>query len=190
MNRQAKRTHLYKFHAENGEMESFAEFEMPIRYEGIGTEHLTVRNSVGIFDVTHMGRVTIEGAEAGSFLNYVTTNDVFALEPMSAHYSIMCNEKGGIKDDFILSRQEVNEFFMVYNAANRKKNYEWLTEKAEGFNVRIEDVSDNIAMFAVQGPKAQETLQKIASEDLSQIERFKCSWTNLAGFEAFVSRTG
>jgi len=185
-----KKTHLYKFHAQNGEITSFAGFEMPIQYKGIIPEHLAVRNSVGIFDVTHMGRVIITGADAEAFLNYVTTNNVSSLEPLSAQYSTMCNEKGGIKDDFVISRQEENKFFMVYNAANRDKNYQWLTKQAANFNVKIEDVSDNIAMFAVQGPKAQETLQKISTEDLSKIKRFKCGWTKLTGLEAFISRTG
>jgi aminomethyltransferase len=185
-----KKTHLFEFHAQHGRMVSFAEFEMPIWYKGIIPEHLAVRNSVGIFDVTHMGRVTVTGSDAETFLNYVTTNDVSALEPLDAHYSIMCNERGGIKDDFVLSRQEKDGFFMVYNAANRAKNYQWLTEKATRFNVKLEDVSDNIAMFAVQGPKAQETLQEISTENLSEIQRFKCGWTKLAGLEAFLSRTG
>lgn len=189
MNKQGKRTHLYGLHADKGKIVSFAGFDMPIWYEGIIPEHLAVRNAVGIFDVTHMGRVTISGTDAEAFLNCVTTNNVSALEPLSAQYSIMCNENGGIKDDFVLSRQE-DRFFMVYNAANRSKNFQWLTKQATRFNVTLEDVSDNVAMFAVQGPKAQETLQKIAAEDLGRVQRFKCSWTKLAGLDAFVSRTG
>jgi len=172
LNEQEKKTHLYRFHAQNGKIVAFAGFEMPISYKGIIPEHMAVRNGVGIFDVTHMGRVTITGADAKAFLNYVTTNDVSKLEILSAHYSTMCNEKGGIKDDFVLSRQEENRFFMVYNAANRTKNYQWLTKQTHRFNVKVEDVSDNIAMFAVQGPKAQEALQKIATEELSAGKEF------------------
>jgi aminomethyltransferase len=190
LNKQSRKTHLHDFHAQNGKLVSFAEFEMPVWYKGIIPEHLAVRNSVGVFDVTHMGRVIIAGADAESFLNYVTTNDVSALELLDAQYSIMCNEKGGIKDDFVLSRQEEDKFFMVYNAANRNKNYQWLEKQVSGFDVKIDDVSDNVAMFAVQGPRAQDTLQKIATENLGEINRFKCGWTKLAGFEAFVSRTG
>ncbi len=185
-----KTTHLYKFHAQHGKMITFAGFEMPIWYKGIIPEHLAVRNGVGIFDVTHMGRAMITGSDASSFLNYVTTNDVSTLEPLDAQYSIMCNEKGGIKDDFVISRQEKNAFFAVYNAANREKNFNWLKKQAAKFSVDIEDVSNDIAMFAVQGPKAQETLQKIAQEDLGEIERFKCSWMEIAGCRAFISRTG
>jgi len=163
---------------------------MPLWYKGIIPEHMTVRNKVGVFDISHMGRALISGPESEAFLNYVTTNDVARLTPLSAHYSTMCNEKGGIKDDFILSRLEPEKFFMVYNAANRTKNYEWLVQHSKSFNVKVEDVSDIIAMFAVQGPKAQETLQKIADSDLSKIERFKCGWTKLEGVDVFLSRTG
>jgi aminomethyltransferase len=190
LSKQSRKTHLHDFHAQNGKLVSFAEFEMPVWYKGIIPEHLAVRNSVGIFDVTHMGRVIITGADAEAFLNYVTTNDVSALELLDAQYSLMCNEKGGIKDDFVLSRQEEDRFFIVYNAANRRKNYQWLTTQASGFAVKIDDVSDNMAMFAVQGPRAQDTLQKITTEKLGEIGRFKCAWAQLTGFEAFVSRTG
>jgi len=168
----------------------FAGFEMPVWYKGIISEHLAVRNGVGVFDVSHMGRVLITGPDAEDFLNYVTTNDVSRLTPMSAQYSTMCNEQGGIKDDFVVSRLEEEKFFMVYNASNRAKNFEWLTRQSKAFKVKVEDVSDNIAMFAVQGPKAERTLQEISSEDLSQVGRFKCTWTKLGDVKVFASRTG
>lgn len=191
MSEQGRRTHLHEFHSKSGKIASFAGFNMPIWYKGITTEHLAVRNAVGLFDVTHMGRVLIKGLEAEAFLNFVTTNDVSKLQPLDAHYSTMCNENGGIKDDFVLSRQENDRFFMVYNAANRTKDVRWLLKQARArFKVQVEDVSENVAMFAVQGPKAQDTLQKITSEDISSVTRFKCSWTELAGHQAFISRTG
>jgi len=185
-----QRTHLYRYHKRTAKMTQFAGFEMPLWYKGIIPEHLAVRNSVGIFDITHMGRAVITGSKNEAFLNYVTTNDVAALTPLSAHYSLMCNENGGIKDDLILSKLEQEKFLMVYNAANRQKNYQWLIQNAKTFNAKVEDVSDNIAMFAVQGPKAQQTLQKIANTDLSKIERFKCGWTKLTDVDVFLSRTG
>jgi aminomethyltransferase len=185
-----RRTHLYEFHKQTGKITLFAGFEMPLWYRGIITEHMTVRNKVGIFDISHMGRALISGPESENFLNYVTTNDVTRLTPLSAQYSTMCNEKGGIKDDFILSRLEPQKFLMVYNAANRRKDYEWLVQHSKTFDAEVEDVSDMVAMFAVQGPKAQPTLQKIADSDLSEIGRFKCGWTKLAGVNVFLSRTG
>jgi aminomethyltransferase len=171
-------------------MVTFADFEMPMWYKGIIPEHMAVRNTVGIFDITHMGRTLVTGPDVESFLNYVTTNDVAILTPLSAQYSTMCNEQGGIKDDFVLSKLEEEKFLMVYNAANRRKNYSWLVNQSITYKVKIEDISDNVAMFAVQGPKAEETLQKLSSEDLSNIERFKCGWTKLARADTFASRTG
>jgi len=190
MSKELKKTHLYGFHKQTAKMTEFAGFEMPIWYKGIIPEHMAVRKGVGMFDITHMGRAVIAGAKSEAFLNYVTTNDVAALTPLSAQYSNMCNEQGGIKDDFVLSRLEAEKFLIVYNATNRTKDYEWLVQNAKPFNVKVEDVSDNIAMFAIQGPHAQVTLQKIADLDLNKVERFKCGWTKLAGLEGFVSRTG
>lgn len=190
MTERTRRTHLFEFHKQTGKMILFAGFEMPIWYKGIVLEHMAVRNKVGVFDISHMGRVLISGSDSEAFLNYVTTNDVARLTLLSAHYSTMCNEKGGIKDDFVISRLEPEKFLMVYNAANRKKDYEWLVQHSKSFNTEVTDVSDNIAMFALQGPKAQETLQKIADSDLSEIERFKCGWTKLDEENVFLSRTG
>jgi aminomethyltransferase len=185
-----KKTHLYEFHRQHARMEAFAGFDMPLWYKDITPEHLAVRNSVGIFDVTHMGRSIITGKDAERFLNYITTNDVAKLTPLSAQYTTFCNENGGIKDDFVLSRLEQEKFMAVYNAANREKDYKWLVKNSERFNVKIEEVSDNVAMFAVQGPKTEKTLQKISNENLSAIQRFKCGWTRLAGTKTFLSRTG
>jgi len=190
MSKTTQKTHLYQYHKQNAKMTEFANFHMPIWYKGIIPEHMAVRTHVGIFDITHMGRALITGPQSETFLNHTTTNDVSALTPLSAQYSTMCNENGGIKDDFVLSRLEPQKFLIVYNAANRQKDHQWLLQNSKPFNVKLEDASDNIAMFAVQGPNAQQTLQKTTDTDLSKIERFKCSWTKLANADAFISRTG
>lgn len=184
------RTHLYEYHKRMAKMTQFAGFDMPLWYTGIISEHLAVRNNVGLFDITHMGRALITGSKSEDFLNYVTTNDVGALAPLSAQYSTLCNDRGGIIDDLIITRLEQEKFLAVYNAANRQKDYQWLIRNQEAFNVEIEDVSDFVAMFAVQGPKAEETLQKISSSDLSTFERFKCNWTKIADQYVLLSRTG
>ena len=163
---------------------------MPLWYKGIIPEHLAVRNSVGIFDISHMGRVIITGVDSERLLNYVITNDVSVLSPNSAQYSVMCNENGGIIDDFVVYRLETEKFLIVFNASNREKDYNWLTKNIEGFDVKIEEVSDDVAMFAVQGPRAEKTLQKISAGDLSKIGRFKGGHSCLAGVEVFLSRTG
>jgi len=185
-----RKTQLYEIHQKTAKLTIFANFEMPLWYKGVIPEHLAVRNSVGIFDISHMGRIIIKGADSERFLNYVITNDVSRLLPDSAFYSVMCNENGGIIDDFVLYRLEKEKFMFVSNATNREKDYNWLMKNAKGFNVKIEEISDNVAMLAVQGPNAEKTLQKISTEDLSKIERFKCAHTSLAGVEVFLSRTG
>lgn len=163
---------------------------MPIWYKGIMPEHLAVRSSVGVFDISHMGRVIITGTDAEAFLNRVITNDVSVLLPNDAQYSVMCNENGGIIDDFVTYRLEKEKFLVVFNAGHTENDCNWLVKNSNGFNVKIEDLSDHIAMFAVQGPSAEKTLQQISTEDLSRIKRFKCGHTQLAGVEVFLSRTG
>ena len=163
---------------------------MPIYYKDITPEHLAVRNGVGVFDISHMGRVMVTGIGSERFLNYVITNDVSILPPNAAQYSVMCNENGGIIDDFVVYRLEMKKFLVVFNASNREKDYRWLIKNADGFNVKIEDISDTVAMFAVQGPNAEKTLQKISTEDLSKIGRFKCGHSSLADIDVFLSRTG
>jgi len=185
-----RKTQLYGVHQQMAKLTVFAGFEMPLWYKGVIPEHLTVRNSVGIFDISHMGRVIIKGADSEHFLNYVITNDVSRLSPNSAQYSVMCNENGGIIDDFVIYRLEEEKFMMVSNATNREKDYNWLVTNAKGFNVKIEEISDDVAMFAVQGPSAEKILQKISTEDLSKIERFKCAHLRLANVDVFLSRTG
>jgi aminomethyltransferase len=185
-----RRTQLYVVHQQAAKLMVFAGFEMPLWYKGVTPEHLAVRNSVGIFDISHMGRVVIKGVDSEQFLNYVITNDVSKLSPDGAQYSVMCNERGGTIDDFVVYRLQEKEFMMVSNATNREKDYNWLARNAQDFNVKIEEISDDVAMFAVQGPNAEKTLEKICSEDLSKIERFKCRRTRLANVEVFLSRTG
>jgi aminomethyltransferase len=185
-----RRTQLYGIHQQSAKLTVFAGFEMPLWYKSVILEHLTVRNSIGIFDISHMGRIIINGADSEHFLNYVITNDVSKLSPNSAQYSVMCNENGGIIDDFVIYRLDEDRFMMVSNATNREKDYNWLIKNTKNFNVKIEEISDNVTMLAVQGPNTEKTLQKISTEDLSKIERFKCGHLRLANIDVFLSRTG
>ena len=184
------RTQLYDVHRQTAKLTVFAGFEMPLWYKGIIPEHLAVRNSVGIFDISHMGRVMVTGADSECFLNHVITNNVSTLSPNGAQYSVMCNEKGGILDDFVVYRLEAAKFLVVFNASNREKDYNWLVKNAKSFDVKIEDLSNDVAMFAVQGPNAEKTLQQFSTEDLDKIGRFKCGHSRLADVEVFLSRTG
>lgn len=190
MSEPTRRTQLHAIHKQTAKLTVFAGFEMPLWYEGIMPEHLAVRNSIGVFDISHMGRVTVTGTDAERFLNHIITNDVAKLTPNAAQYSVMCIENGGIIDDFIVYRMETEKFLVVFNAGNREKDYNWLAKHASGFNIKLENISDTVAMLAVQGPNAVKTLQKISTEDLSKIERFKCASTLLSDIKVYLARTG
>lgn len=185
-----KRTQLFEAYRHNAELTEFAGFEMPLSFKGIMPEHLAVRNSVGIFDISHMGRVLVTGSDAERFLNHVITNDVSTLQTNAALYSVMCTEEGGIIDDFVSYRLGKENFLVVFNAGNREKDYNWLINHSTGFKVKIANVSDDVAMLAVQGPKAEAALQSISSEEISTITRFKCGSAQLAHVDVLLSRTG
>lgn len=185
-----RRTQLYYIHSKMAKMIPFAGFEMPLYYKDIAPEHLAVRNKVGIFDISHMGRVMVSGTDSERFLNNVITNDVTALSPNVAQYSVMCTEMGGILDDFVVYRMEKEKFLVVFNASNREKDYNWFVKNSAGFSVELDNISENVAMLAVQGPNAEKTLQKISNEDLSKIGRFRCGSSRLMGRDVFIARTG
>ena len=184
------RTQLYKYHAEHGKIVDFAGFEMPVWYKGIIPETIAVRNQAGIFDVSHMGRAVAQGPKAEAFLNFVTTNDATSLKPGQAHYSLLCNENGGIKDDVIILRLEPTRFIIVFNAGNRKKDAEWLTTQAQRTGANFTDISDETALISLQGPTAKATLQQLSKADLSTLPRFGCTETEVGGVSCLVSRTG
>jgi aminomethyltransferase len=184
------KTQLYDYHTQHGKVVEFAGFEMPIWYKGIVPETLAVRNQVGLFDVSHMGRAIAQGTNAEAFLNFVTTNDVSALKPGQAHYTLLCNEKGGIKDDIIVLRLKREEFVIVFNAGNRKKDMDWLKAQAMRRNTDLKDVSDETALVSLQGPRAQATLQELSKTDLSKVPRFGCEETEIDGINCLISRTG
>ena len=184
------KTQLNGFHVRHGKIVDFAGFEMPIWYKGIVPETYAVRNRVGVFDVSHMGRAVVQGANAETFLNFVTTNDVSALKPGQAHYTLLCNENGCINDDIFVLRVEPERFVVIFNAGNRKKDMEWLKAQAARSNADLTDRSDETALVSLQGPKAQVTLQELAKADLSTIPRFGCVQTEVNGVSCMVSRTG
>jgi aminomethyltransferase len=184
------KTQLHNYHLQNGKVVDFAGFEMPIWYKGIVPETLVVRNQVGIFDVSHMGRAITQGANAETFLNFVTTNDVSALKPGQAHYTLLCNEKGGIKDDIIVLRVDPERFVIIFNAGNRKKDMDWLRIQAARSSAELADVSDETALISLQGPKAQATLGKLSKMEPSKVPRFGCVEAEINRISCLVSRTG
>jgi aminomethyltransferase len=184
------KTHIYAYHEEHGNIVDFGGWAMPVWYEGIIAEHHAVRNGVGIFDTSHMGRAMAKGPDVEKFVNWVVTNDVSKLGHTQGLYTVMLRPNAGIVDDLITYKMGDEEFFIVYNAANRDKDFNWLKENSEGFDVELTDISDGIAMIAVQGPKAVETLQKITEEDLSGVERFSIAEITVSGLRCMAARTG
>jgi len=184
-----KRLILHEFHKAHGNLTEFAGFEMPLWYEGTNPEHMAVRENVGLFDISHMGRAAIAGKRGGEFLDYVTSRDPSRLKPLQGQYTTMCNSKGGVIDDLIVYNLETY-YLMVYNAANRVKDYQWLVSHAKAFDVAVRDMSDETVMFAIQGPRAQSTLRKLVKGDLAGIRRFWVSWMEMAGLKALVMRSG
>ena len=191
MNSQLKRTHLFNFHKKYGNITAFAGFEHALWYEGIVQEHMAVRNSVGVFDVTHMGRTIVEGKDAVKLLEKLLPRKVSNMNLRQGRYSFFLNGNGGIIDDLTVFRLDNNKFLVVYNAGNRKKDFEWISNRAKRYDVNVSDVSDNVVMLAVQGPKVISTLQKLSNIDLASIKRYWCDWIKLDSFDSvLVTRTG
>ncbi|MBO3803317.1 MAG: glycine cleavage system aminomethyltransferase GcvT [Candidatus Brockarchaeota archaeon] len=187
----ARKAHLHELHAAaSAKMVEFAGGEMPLWVSSISEEHLAVRNGVGIFDVSHMGEIVVTGNEASRFLNYLSTNDVSKLGGCSGQYSTVCNHAGGIKDDVLIYSLEGRGYMVVTNAANTEKILGWFRSFQDEFDVEVEDATLSTAMFAVQGPKALETLQRIAPFDLQGLRRFGGKISFLSGQEVLLSRTG
>lgn len=184
-----KRTAFYDIHKSLGaKMVEFGGFEMPVHYRGIIEEHLAVRTSVGVFDVSHMGEFHVRGRDALKFLQRMTINDVSKLVEGRAQYSAMCYDDGGIVDDLLV--YHCGDYYMlVVNAANIQKDFEWLKSHLEG-NVELRDVSDSVSLLAVQGPNSLNTLQKISDVDFSRIRYYHFTRGSVAGIPALISRTG
>src|SRR5262245_16403803 len=168
-----KRTPLYEEHSEAGaKIVPFAGYEMPVQYRGgILAEHRAVRQSAGLFDVSHMGELIVKGPRALEFVQYVTTNDASKLVEGQAQYSVICNEKGTALDDCIVYKF-ADHYMIVVNASNRDKDREWIEQFADQFGVELTDRSDNIALLALQGPKAQEILSRLTSTPLDAIKYY------------------
>ncbi|SFJ21428.1 aminomethyltransferase [Halobacillus dabanensis] len=188
-----KRTPLFHEYKKLGAKTiDFGGWDLPVQFSSIKEEHEATRTAAGLFDVSHMAEVMVEGTDSLNFLQKMLTNDVSKLEPGKAQYTIMCYEDGGTVDDLIVYHLAENKYLLVVNAANRSKDFEWLKEHQEG-DVTIEDVSDEYVQLAIQGPRAEEALQTLTDVDLSSIKFFRFRQdVSLKGIKgkALVSRTG
>jgi len=171
-------------------MVPFAGFNMPVRYSSDIEEHMTVRNGVGVFDVSHMGEFALKGPDALDLIQRVTSNDASKLVDGQAQYSCLPNKTGGIVDDLIVYKIKDNDYLLVVNASNIEKDWNWISS-CNSKNVDMNNISDDICLFAVQGPKATEVVQKLTNKDLSQIKYYHFAIDEFAGVQNVVmSNTG
>jgi aminomethyltransferase len=185
----ARRTPLFEQHQDLGaKVVPFAGWEMPVQYEGIREEHSAVRRHAGMFDVSHMGEVEVEGPDALAFLQRVLSNDVARITPGAAQYSCLCNEEGGVLDDLFVYRLEGDNYLIVTNAANHESDLAWLGRQSREFGVIVRDVADRFAMLAVQGPHARGVLTRTLGIELPP--RFRVSRVQIGGRPALACGTG
>ena len=185
----AKKTAFYDMHVQHkGRIVEFAGYLMPIQFKGIVEEHVRVRTSVGVFDVSHMGEVVVTGKDALKFTNYITTNDVGKLALNQVQYSTMLYPDGGIVDDLLVYRLE-GRYFLVINATNTDKDVEWIVQNKK-WEVDIKNISNETAQLAIQGPKSEPVVQKLVSFPLGDMKYYWACETKIGGFDVVLSRTG
>lgn len=186
-----KTTCLHDLHlALNAKMSPFAGFDMPIEYKGIVEEHNAVREGVGVFDVSHMGEVLVEGTDARRFVNHIFTNDVTKIGDGDILYGMMLYPNGGVVDDLLVYRLAENEYFLVINAGNIAKDLAWIQDAAKGYDVQINDLSDYYGELAVQGPAAEKTLSDVLGIDASDLTFYTFKGIEKDDEKMIVSRTG
>lgn len=188
----AKKTPLYEEHLKaGGKVVDYAGWFLPVEYKGLVTEHEAVRNRVGMFDVSHMGEITLLGKDATRFADYLTTNNIKTLQDGHVIYGFLCMEDGGVVDDLLTYKASENDIYLVVNASNVDKDYQWILDHKEGFDVEVANVSEETGEVAVQGPDAEKTVQKLTDYDLSTIPFFAFRRNvMIAGVECMISRTG
>lgn len=186
-----KKTAFNQLHKEaGGKMVDFAGYELPVEFTGIKDEHMTVRNAVGVFDVSHMGEFRISGPNALELLRLVGSNAPSLLVPGQAQYSCFPNGKGGIVDDYVLYCMGPDHYMMVVNAANIDKDWNWITQH-NTMGADVENLSEQLSQLAIQGPRALATLQKLTSVNLSELKYYTFAIGELAGVkDVIISNTG
>lgn len=186
-----RKTKLYREHIQlNAKMVDFGGFNMPIQYTGISTEHLNVRNNVGIFDVSHMGEFYVSGNDALGFLNYVCSNNIHKIKIYKAQYNCLINENGGIIDDLIIYRTNEKDYMLVVNAANIEKDWNWLNQQIKKFNCNISNKSDSIGLISVQGPNSLKLINDVFNDNFESIKKFNFKSIIHKNSKVLISNTG
>jgi len=177
-------------HELGGKMIDFGGWELPVQFSGILEEHEAVRTGAGLFDVSHMGELTVKGPAALELLQRATCNDVSKLEDGRAHYNALLYPTAGFVDDILIYRHGSDDYFVVVNASNQDKDFEWLADCAKGMDVEVENEGANYAQLALQGPNAQRILQPLVDVDLGPIKYYRFARGKVDGADAIISRTG
>ena len=187
-----KNTALTDTHIKLGaKMVPFAGYNMPVQYEGINIEHETVRNDIGVFDVSHMGEFLVKGPNALVLIQKVCSNDASKLSDGKAQYSCFPNENGGVVDDLIVYRLKEEEYLLVVNASNIEKDWEWINKYNDEFGAELVNISDGFSLLAIQGPKTSEVIQQLTPVDLNAIKFYNFEIGAFAGIEhVIISATG
>jgi len=182
-----KRTCLYEKHVDlKAMMVSFGGFEMPLQYVGIAPEHMAVRERVGMFDVSHMGEVAIRGREAERYVQHIFTNDVAGASIGQVLYGMMCYPDGGTVDDLLVYKMGEQDFFLVINAANIDKDWAWMQQQAEGFDINLQNCSDYYGQIAVQGPQSEDIVERVLGLECHELEFYTVKTIG----DVIISRTG
>lgn len=187
LEKKEKRTCLYDKHVELGALMSpFGGFEMPIQYAGIAVEHQAVRGKVGLFDVSHMGEVTVRGRDAERYVQHIFTNDIASAPVGKIYYGMMCYENGGTVDDLLVYKMGENDFFLVINASNIDKDWAWMQQHAKGFDIDLQNCSDYYGQIAVQGPESELVMESVLGVPCSELSFYTVKTVD----DVIVSRTG
>ena len=186
-----KRTPLHDTHVSVGaRMVAFAGWDMPVQYSGPIQEHMAVREAAGVFDVSHMGEIEVQGADALNLIQQLTTNDVSKLEDDQVQYTVLTNEQACVIDDLLVYRIRENYFRLVVNAANTERDFEWMVQHKQSLDVEVHNTSSGYALLALQGPKAERILQELADQMLDRIPYYWSQGMHVDGVKSRVSRTG
>jgi len=183
-------TPLYEFHRKHGKMVEFAGYEMPIWYTSTMEEHMAVRNHVGVFDVSHMGRVDISGPDAATFVENLLPTGIGRQPNGKSVYTLLLNGDAGIIDDLIILKVTEGKYLMVINAASRQKDLRHMQKVATGLDFKMDDITEQTTMIAVQGPDAAKALQPLTPLALSETKRFMHTFSTVKGIESVITRTG
>jgi aminomethyltransferase len=183
-----QRTLLFDYHKQHGETVDFAGWEMPVRYSSINQEHHAVRDNVGLFDVSHMGRIWVRGLDSTKYLDRLVTRDMTKVAESQAAYTFMLNEKAGFRDDVIITKFDEKEWLVVCNAGNLNKIWDWMKEHSRDYDVQMENLSSSSVMIAVQGPNSRKLMSELTDHELPR--RFRADWITLLGIKVLFSGTG